>query len=93
MGEQRFIQAIQFNPTIPRYLLGITLGKIVPSILWSGLSCTYLTEISQPNLPNKEWFKIKTLYGGICGSDLQTINLHTSPYYSPFISSPFYYGT
>jgi threonine dehydrogenase-like Zn-dependent dehydrogenase len=86
------MQAIQFNATIPRYLLGKTLGKVIPSILWSGLSCTYLTEISQPNLPNKEWLKIKTRYGGICGSVLQTIHLHTSPYYSPFISSPFTMG-
>ncbi len=86
------MKAIQFNAAIPRYLLGISLGKLFPGILWSGLSCTDFADIPEPNLPGPNWIKVRTRYGGICGSDTGTIHLHTSPYYSPFSSSPFTLG-
>ncbi|MCI0477304.1 MAG: zinc-binding dehydrogenase, partial [Anaerolineales bacterium] len=38
------------------------------------------------------WVKIKTRYGGICGTDTGTIHLHTSPYMSPWSSFPFTFG-
>lgn len=86
------MEAIQFNGTIPRYVLGTTLGKIFPSLLWSGLSCTYLAEVPEPQLPGDEWAAIHTHYGGICGSDMAAIHLHASPYFSPFLSFPFTFG-
>ena len=36
--------------------------------------------------------RVKTRYGGICGSDLSAIHLDVSPYYSPFSSYPFTFG-
>lgn len=86
------MKAIQFNAAIPRYALGLTLGKVIPSILWNGLSCTGMREVPEPILPDQEWVRIRTRYGGICGSDLSTIRLHTSPYYSSFTSFPFTLG-
>ena len=86
------MRAIQFNGTIPRYALGMALGKLVPGILWSGLSCTYSKDVPEPDLPSPEWVKINTRFGGICGSDLSTIQLHVSPYFSPFYSFPFTIG-
>jgi len=86
------MKAIQFNATIPRYVLGTTLGKLFPSLLWSGLSCTYLADVPEPQLPGDEWAVINTHYGGICGSDMGAIHLHASPYFSPFLSFPFTFG-
>jgi L-iditol 2-dehydrogenase len=86
------MKAIQFNGTIPRYVLGITLGNIFPGLLWSGPSCTYLADISEPQLPGDEWAAVHTHYGGICGSDMAAIHLHASPYFSPFLSFPFTFG-
>ncbi len=86
------MKAIQFNASIPRYAFGKVLGNIVPSVLWRGMSCTYTTDVPEPTLPNAEWVKVKTRLGGICGTDIGTIHLHTSPYYSPFSSSPFTIG-
>lgn len=86
------MKAIQFNAAIPRYVLGLALSKISPSILWSGVSCTYSADVPEPALPNAEWVKVKTRLGGICGTDIGTIHLHTSPYLSPFSSSPFTFG-
>lgn len=86
------MKAIQFNPQIPRYAFGLAAQKISPSVLWNGMSCTQMREVAEPQLPNEEWLKIKTRYGGICGSDTGTIHLHTSPYLSPWSSFPFTFG-
>ncbi len=86
------MKAIQFNATIPRYAIGLAGQKISTAVLWNGMSCTSLVEAPEPTLPNDEWVKIKTRYGGICGSDTGTIHLHTSPYLSPWSSFPFTFG-
>ena len=86
------LKAIRFNATIPRYAAGMALGKVSAAQLWSGRSCTYLEEVPVPVLPGPEWVRIKTRLGGICGTDLGTIHLHTSPYYSVFTSFPYTFG-
>ena len=82
------MKAVQFNLTIPRYILGRSLGHIMQGIFWSGLSCTQYKDIPEPSLPEDDWVKIKTGFGGICGTDLSTVRLHTSPYLTPFNSFP-----
>jgi threonine dehydrogenase-like Zn-dependent dehydrogenase len=86
------MKAVEFNLTIPRYALGLTLGKLFPTFLWNGLSCTALQEIPEPELLGPDWVKIQTRYGGICGSDIGTVFLDSSPYYTPFSSFPFVFG-
>lgn len=86
------MKAIQFDATIPRYVVGLAGQKISPSILWNGMSCTAMRDVPEPELPGDEWVKIKTRYGGICGTDVGTMHLHTSPYLSPFSSFPFTFG-
>ncbi|MBI5305047.1 MAG: alcohol dehydrogenase catalytic domain-containing protein [Chloroflexi bacterium] len=86
------MKAIQFNAAIPRYALGLALGKIYQPILWSGLSCTQYVDAPEPRLPNDEWVKIKTRYGGICGSDNHLLHLHNSPAASAVTSFPFVIG-
>lgn len=91
------MKAIQFRIIAPRPLVGIArdleaaAAKFYPDILWSGLSCG-LVNIPEPRLPGEDWVKIKTRYGGICGSDLGGIHLETSPYYSVFASFPLTLG-
>jgi threonine dehydrogenase-like Zn-dependent dehydrogenase len=86
------MKAIQFNATIPRYVIGLAGQKIYSPVLWNGMSCTSLVNVPEPTLPNDEWVKIKTRYGGICGTDTGTIHLHTSPYLEPFGSYPLTLG-
>ena len=86
------MDAVQFNFTYPRYGLGLALGKLVPGLYWSGLSCTSFRHVAEPELIGPDWVKVKTRLGGICGTDLGTITLHTSPYYSPFSDFPFTFG-
>jgi L-iditol 2-dehydrogenase len=86
------MKAIQFNASIPRYVIGLTAQKVNRAVLWNGASCTSLRDVPEPTLLNDEWVKIKTRYGGICGTDTGTIHLHTSPYLSPWSSFPFTFG-
>jgi L-iditol 2-dehydrogenase len=86
------MKAIRFDVTIPRYISGKTLGKVIPGFLWGGQSCTYMVDIPKPEFPNDDWVSVRTLYGGICGSDMSAINLHASPYFSPLVSPSYTMG-
>ncbi len=86
------MKAVQFTFSFPRYGLGLALGRWFPGVLWSGLSCTVMHNVPEPSLPGPDWVKVKTRLGGICGTDLGAIYLHTSPYYSPYSSFPFTFG-
>lgn len=86
------MKAILFNATIPRYITGLLLGRLSTPLLWSGLSCTSISDGPPPDLPGPDWVRIRTRYGGICGSDLGAIRLKSSPYFSPFVSFPYTFG-
>ncbi|HUU00199.1 MAG TPA: zinc-binding dehydrogenase [Myxococcota bacterium] len=86
------MKAIRFNATVARYAAGLAMGKLSPSFLWSGASCTSFDEVDQPRLPADDWVRVRTRYGGICGSDLGTIYLHSSPYLEPLTSFPYTFG-
>ena len=75
------MKAIRYNATIPRYAAGLALSKLSTRFLWSGLSCTTFDDVPEPSLPADDWVVIKTRYGGICGSDMNAIQLHSSPYF------------
>jgi len=86
------MNAIRYNLTIPRYAAGLALSKLSTRFLWSGLSCTTFDDVPEPSLLGDDWVVIKTRYGGICGSDMSTIRLQSSPYFSPLTSFPFTFG-
>ncbi len=82
------MKAIRCNAFIPRYTLAKTLGRAAHSLLWSGISSTYMDELSPPPLPGSEWLMIRTRHGGICGSDMGMGAAAASPYYEPLTSMP-----
>jgi threonine dehydrogenase-like Zn-dependent dehydrogenase len=86
------MKAIQFDVSVPRYVLGKALGTLYKPFFWSGLSCLRYGDVAEPALPGPDWVKIETHYGGICGSDWGLIHLHDSPYLSPFSSDRFIVG-
>jgi threonine dehydrogenase-like Zn-dependent dehydrogenase len=86
------MKAIQFNVTIPRYLMGLALGKLSPKLYWSGLTCTNYKDIPKPDLPADDWVVVKTRLGGICGSDMSAVRLKASPYFSTLVSFPLVLG-
>lgn len=86
------MQALQFTDSIPRYALTKALGKGKHDVFWGGLACLQLREVSPPRLPGPDWVRVRTRYGGICGSDIGTITLHASTTTSVFTSFPFTLG-
>ncbi len=86
------MEAIQFNFTLPRYVFGLLAAKFYPPLTWSGLSCTSLQQVPEPDLPGPQWVKIHTQLAGICGTDIGTITLSTSTYYQPLSSFPLTLG-
>ena len=82
------MKAIQFDFTIPIYYLGLVVGKLSPKFFWSGLTCTSYKEVPEPQLPSEDWVKVRTILGGICGSDMSQVKLILTPYYEPVLSVP-----
>lgn len=86
------MQALQYIRSVPRWLLVRALGGKVRGLATSGASCLHLTETEEPKLPAADWVKIRPLLCGVCGSDLSTVACKGSPYFSPFVSTPFIPG-
>lgn len=86
------MKALQIVDSIPRYLFTKAVGAIYPPAFWGPLAMLRYREVPEPVLPGPEWAKIKTRYGGICGSDLHTILLQDSPMLSALTSFPFTLG-
>jgi len=86
------MKAVQLIESIPRYLLTKAVGAVYPPVFWSPLAMLQYREVPEPDLPGPKWVKIKTRYGGICGSDMNTILLKDSPALSAFVSFPLTLG-
>jgi len=82
------MNAIQLTVSIPRYVLTKAVGAVYPPVFWGPLAMLRYRDVPEPVLPGPRWVKIKTRYGGICGSDMHTIFLKDSPALSAFVSSP-----
>lgn len=86
------MKGVVFRFSIPRYALTLALGRILPSAYYGPLACVQLDEIPEPRLLNDHWVKVKTRYGGICGSDVGLVRLHDSPSSSLYSALPFVFG-
>ena len=86
------MRALVFNPTIPRFLVTKALGTVSRAAVMARTSALQFREIPEPPLPGDEWVRIGVRLGGICGSDLHTIRLETSPAMSALTSFPFVLG-
>jgi threonine dehydrogenase-like Zn-dependent dehydrogenase len=86
------MKAVTFRAELLPYILTLAMGKINRKFHYSGISCLRYGEVPEPVLPGDDWVKVKTVYGGICGSDINMIYLHDSPLLSPFASNRFVMG-
>lgn len=86
------MKAIRFHVSVPRYALGKALGKLSARMLVGPQACTRYQTVDPPALPGPDWVRVATRYGGICGSDLGAIGLHSSPYFEPLTSFPYTFG-
>lgn len=87
------MRGVVFDGDVRKYIGTLAIGKLNKRLSYGGLTCTtYRQGIPEPVLPGPDWVRIKTSFGGICGSDLNLVYLHDSPSCSPFVSFPFVIG-
>jgi threonine dehydrogenase-like Zn-dependent dehydrogenase len=85
-------KSLQFIRSVPRWLLVRNLAGRYSPISTGAFSCLACRETAPPPLPTAEWVRVQARLSGICGSDLSTIACKGSPYFSPFVSTPFVLG-
>lgn len=87
------MKAIRFNATIPRYVFTMGAGRLRTELFYKGpFATTSMQDIPEPELINENWVKIKTAYGGVCGSDINMILLKDTPYTEPLLTMPITVG-
>ena len=86
------MKALQMTDSIPRYAMTKGVSRLRPDAFWGPLGCLRYREVERPELPTPEWLRVRTIYGGICGSDISTITLHASTTTTVFTSFPFTLG-
>lgn len=86
------MNALQMTDSIPRYALSRGVARLRGDAFWGSLACLRYRDVEPPPLPNDEWLRVRTTYGGICGSDISTITLRASTLTTALISFPFTLG-
>ncbi len=84
------MEALQFNVTVPRFIAAKGLRAVFGNgVFYRGPAKTISpVDIPEPSLIDDDWVKLRTIYCGFCGSDLNLMLLHDSPTASPFTSFP-----
>lgn len=88
------MKALTYDPNPSRWIACKLLGTVLPSVYWSGLSGLRYREVPVPELPNGRWVRLRTLLGGICGTDLALIlqRNHPASYLAGLTSFPVVLG-
>lgn len=82
------MKAVVYDFNIAKYVASTTFGRWLPSLYYGKLSALSLKEVEEPTLPREDWIKVRTIYAGLCGSDMGAILGKTSPSLTPFNSFP-----
>ena len=77
------MRALEYYPSIPRYLAARALGKRYPL----GALPLRLLDLPEPD-PPAGWARVRVRLAGVCGSDLALLFGKNSPRLSPFFSFP-----
>lgn len=73
------MKALVYNISPARWILTWTASRILISACHGPLSGLRLVDREPPPLPGPQWVRLKTLLGGICGTDLALISLRQHP--------------
>lgn len=82
------MKAVEFNVTIPGYVLARSLGRVSDAFVYGRPSKLRLAERPAPSIRGEDWVRIEVILCGICGSDLGNISYRSSPAMEPFGSFP-----
>ncbi|MHB1855482.1 MAG: zinc-dependent alcohol dehydrogenase [Acidimicrobiales bacterium] len=85
------MKALLFERSLPRYAAARVASSVAPG-RGARLGPLHLTEVDEPELPGPDWRRVSPILAGICGSDLATVEGHSSRYFEPIVSFPFVPG-
>jgi threonine dehydrogenase-like Zn-dependent dehydrogenase len=85
------MRALLFERNLPKYAAAAVAGRLMPG-LGAKVGPLSLKDVDPPDLPAADWVRVRPRLSGICGSDLATIDGHSSRYFEPIVSFPFVPG-
>jgi threonine dehydrogenase-like Zn-dependent dehydrogenase len=85
------MRALLFERSLAKYAAARVAGGLVPG-LGARVGPLTLADVDEPDLPGPRWHRVRPRLAGICGSDLATVDGHSSRYFEPIVSFPFVPG-
>jgi threonine dehydrogenase-like Zn-dependent dehydrogenase len=85
------VKALLFERKVAKYAAAAVAGRLLPG-KGATVGPLSLQDIDEPELPGDGWVRVRPRLSGICGSDLATIDGHSSRYFEPIVSFPFVPG-
>lgn len=85
------MKALVFERQEARYAAASVASRVRPGA-GAGVGPLRLSDIDAPELPEGKWVRVSPVLTGICGSDLSTIDGHSSGYFDDLVSFPFVPG-
>jgi L-iditol 2-dehydrogenase len=82
------MRGVEFNVTVPGFLLARALGRITSAAVHGPLSGLRMRTREELEIPGEEWVRLDVLGSGICGTDLGNLSFAASPVLEPFGSFP-----
>ncbi|HEX2382807.1 MAG TPA: zinc-binding dehydrogenase [Acidimicrobiales bacterium] len=82
------MKALLFERKPARYAAANVAARVMPG-KGATVGPLSLRDVDEPPLPASDWVRVRPRLAGICGSDLATIDGHSSRYFEPIVSFPF----
>lgn len=87
-GDSLVMRGVTFDVSVPRFLLGRTIGRVLDAPVFGRFSGIRLATVPVPQAPDDRWVELDVIAGGICGTDVGNLTFHASPVLEPFASFP-----
>jgi threonine dehydrogenase-like Zn-dependent dehydrogenase len=85
------VKALVVERNVPRFAAA-RVASLLGSGRGAGIGPLQLLDAAAPDPPGPDWFPLRPLLSGICGSDLATLDGRTSRYFEDLVSFPFVPG-
>lgn len=85
------MKALLLERSLPRWAAARVTGSVGAG-RGTGMAPLRLVDMAPPALPGPGWQRVQIGLAGICGSDLATLEGHSSRYFEPLVSFPFVPG-
>ena len=85
------MKALVLERNLPRFAAS-RVASIFGSGRGAGIGPLQLLDADAPDRPSDDWYPLRPLLSGICGSDLATLDGRTSRYFEDMVSFPFVPG-